>query len=92
MLEALLAYWLSFSVLLSGPKAILNSYAFPLMILLAKGERLALAPISLGFLYTRLDECIVNVAHSLGCYDMVPNVKHYLSSDVSLGTLRDLAT
>lgn len=47
---------------------------FPLAILLTKEERLALAPIYQGSLYTRLDECGVNVARSLSLYNMVTHV------------------
>lgn len=54
MLEALLSYLLSWFVLPSGPEDGLNSYVFLLAILLAKGEKLALAMIYLGSLYTRL--------------------------------------
>lgn len=52
VLEALFSYWLSWFVLPSEPEGGLNSYMFPLAILLAKGERLALAPIYLGSLFT----------------------------------------
>lgn len=43
----------------------LNSYAFPLPILLVKGERLVLTPIFLGALYVGLDECVLNITSSL---------------------------
>lgn len=39
----------------------LNQYVFPLAIRLAKGERFALAPIYLGSLCYRLDECVRNI-------------------------------
>lgn len=71
MLEALLSYWLSCFVLPSWPEGGLNSYVFPLAILITKCERLALAPTYLGSLYTRLDECLANIAWSLGCFYVV---------------------
>lgn len=58
VLDAMLSYWLSWYVLLSGPEDGINSYIFPLAIRLAKGKSLALAPIFLGSLYYRLDECL----------------------------------
>lgn len=62
VLEAVLAYSLSWFILPSGLEDGLNNYAFPFAILLAKGKKLALAPIYLGSLYARLDECLSNVA------------------------------
>lgn len=47
-LEATLVYWLSWVIFPSGPGDNLNGYVFPLAILLAKGEKVALAPIYLG--------------------------------------------
>lgn len=47
VLEAMLAFWLSWYVLPSGPEDGINSYVFPLVIRLAKGEKVALAPIFL---------------------------------------------
>lgn len=44
---------------------------FPLAVKLAKGERLALAPILLGSLIYRLDECVHNLSKSMGRYTMV---------------------
>lgn len=35
-----------------------------------KGERLALAPLCLGSLFDRLDECVNNVVQSIKQYDM----------------------
>lgn len=46
-----------------------------LAIILAKGERVALAHVywlsSFSSLYTRLDECVNNIAHYGGRYDVV---------------------
>lgn len=43
----------------------------PLAILLTKGERLALAPIYVWSLYPRLNECVSNIASSMGCCDVI---------------------
>lgn len=48
IMEAYLAYWLSWFVLPSGLEDGLNPYVFPMTIWLAKGEKLALAPLFLG--------------------------------------------
>lgn len=52
-----------------GPEDGLNGFVFPLPILLAK--RLVLAPLYLGSLYYRLDECVNNVVRSVWRYDVV---------------------
>lgn len=64
--EAMLAYWLSWYVLSSDPTD-LNSYVYPLAVLLAKGEKLALAPVYLWSLFFRLDVCIKNIIRSIEC-------------------------
>lgn len=46
--EAMVAYCLSWYVLPSCLKDGLNSYVFPLVVLLEKGEKLALVPLYLG--------------------------------------------
>lgn len=56
--DAMLAYWLSCNALPSGPEDGINHYIFPLAIRLARGEKLALAPVFLGSLSYRLDECV----------------------------------
>lgn len=71
VLEALLLYWFSWLVLSSGPEARLNIYVFPLAIHLTKGERLAIAPIYLGSLFSKLDECVANTASLVGQYYVV---------------------
>lgn len=43
-------------------------------IFLAKGERLALAPLYLRSLYASLDKCVNNVLHFVGRYDVVTNI------------------
>lgn len=48
MLEALLVYGFSWIVLPSDPDDDLNSYVFPLAVLLMKREKMALAPFILG--------------------------------------------
>lgn len=68
---ALLSYWLSFFVLPSGPQDSLNSYLFPLVIVLAYKEKLALAPIYLGSLFAKLDQCVANNVSSLCRCDVV---------------------
>lgn len=55
--EAFLAYWLSYFAFLSPLEDGLHSYAFSLAVLLAKGNKLALAPLYLASLYVRLYEC-----------------------------------
>lgn len=49
----------------------LHNYVFPLAVLLAKGSSLALAPLYLGSLYSRLDECSQSVLKSINRYDVV---------------------
>lgn len=44
-LEGMLGYWLSYFIFPSIPEDGLNNCVFTLAILLAKGERLALAPL-----------------------------------------------
>lgn len=62
IMEALSTYWLSWFIFLSALEDVLKDYIFPLTILLAKGKNVALAPIYLGPLYARLDDCVANVA------------------------------
>lgn len=64
--EAILAYWPSWYALSRGPKDGISPYVFPRAIRLAKGERLALAPIYLGSLFYQLDECVQNIIKSMG--------------------------
>lgn len=54
VVEALLLDWLSWFILPSRPEDEINSFVFPMAILLAIGERLALAPLCLGLLSARL--------------------------------------
>lgn len=68
VLEAMLAFWLSWYVLPSGPKDGINPFVFPLAIRLSKGERLVLAPIFLGSFFFRLDECVENLVKSMDRY------------------------
>lgn len=70
VLEAMLAYWLSCFIFLSGPQDGHNNYVFPLVNLFAKGKKVALAPNYLGSLCTCMDECIANVMRSLVRYDV----------------------
>lgn len=71
--EAMLSYWMSWYVLPSGREDGLNPYVFPLAIKLAKGERLALAPVYIGSLF-RLDECVGNIVKSVGRFHLVTHV------------------
>lgn len=66
--EALPSYRFSY---FPSPEDGLNNYVFALAIFLAKGKRLALAPLYLGSLYNRLDECVHNIFCSLGPYNVV---------------------
>lgn len=66
--EAMLSFWLSWYVLPSGPEDGLNAFVFPLAIRLARGEKIALAPIFLGSLFHRLDECVQSLVRSMGRY------------------------
>lgn len=52
IVEAFLAYWLPWYILLSGPDNGLNLFIFLLAIQIAKGSKLALPPLYLGCLYT----------------------------------------
>lgn len=69
-LEAMLSFWLSWHVLLSGPEDGINAYVFPIAIRLARGEKVALTPIFLGSLFYRLYECVHNLISSMGCHTM----------------------
>lgn len=71
VLEVLLSYWLFWFLLLSEPEDGLNSYVFPLAILLVKGERLAQASNYLVSLFTRLDEWATDIVRSLRLYNLV---------------------
>lgn len=64
---------LSYQFVFLGPEDEINPFGFPLAIILAKGKRLALAPIYLSSLYARLDKCVNNVARSVGRYEVVPH-------------------
>lgn len=66
--EAMLSFWLSWYVLPSGPEDGINAFVFPLAIRLARGEKVALAPIFLRSLFYRLDECIESLVRSMGRY------------------------
>lgn len=55
VLEAMLAFWLSWYVLPRRPEDGINSYVFSLAIRLTKGGKVALF---LGSLFYRLDECV----------------------------------
>lgn len=68
VLEAMLAFWVSWYVLPSGPQDGIHPYVFPLAIKLSKVEQLALALIFLGSLFYHLDECIQNQLKSMGRY------------------------
>lgn len=75
MLEALLSYKLSWFVLSSGPQDGLNAYVFPLALLLARGERLALVLICLGSLLVMPQVRVVNNVCSVGRYDVVAQIE-----------------
>lgn len=65
---------------------------FPLTMLLGKGEGLELAPLYLGSLYSRLEEFLNNVVHSLGRYDDVIHADTSFFADVSLREVRSART
>lgn len=67
----MLAFWLSWYVLPSSPEDGIHPYVFLLAVKLAKGEKLALAPIFLGSLFYRLDECVQSLSRSMGRYTVV---------------------
>lgn len=54
--------------LFGRPGDSLNEYVFPSAVTLAKGRKVASAPIYMGSLYTSLDEYVANVMWSLGRY------------------------
>lgn len=60
---------LSWNVLSIGSKNKMNQFVFPLAIPIAKGVKLALAPLYSESLYTELDECIQNVNKAIRRYD-----------------------
>lgn len=66
--EAMLSFWLSWYIFPSRPKDSLNAFVFPLTISLARGEKVALAPIFLDSLFYRLDECIESLVRPMGRY------------------------
>lgn len=68
--KSMLAYRLSYLVFPYSPEDGLNNFVFALTVLLVKGDRLALAPLSLGFLFDRLDECTENMVQSVRWYDV----------------------
>lgn len=68
MVEALLAYWLSWFFLPSGPEDGLNYYVNPLAILLVNGEKLALALLYLRSLYAQFDDCMKNMICTVSRY------------------------
>lgn len=57
--EALLFYWLWHFILPSGPRDGINTYVFPLTILLTEGKKLPQEPLHLKTLYAWLDECAI---------------------------------
>lgn len=73
-MEAFLSYWLSWYVLLSNRKDVLDPYIFPLAILIAKGVWFSLASLCLSSIYTLLDEFMGNVVSVVGRYDAVTYV------------------
>lgn len=87
-LKAMLAYWLSMFIFFSRPGENLNNYFFPLTVLLEKGGKVGLAPIYLGSLYARFDECVANVARSLGRYDVVSFMDSVYLTDVFVRAFR----
>lgn len=85
-MEALLSYYLSWFILHGRPKDGIYPFFFPIAIILVKEGELALEPIYFGSLYTRMDECITNVARSFKRYDVVTHVNlihvYFLMGDV----------
>lgn len=74
ILEALLAYCLSWFIFPCGPEDSLNSCLLLLAVLHEKERKMALAPIYPGSLYARLDECVTNLTRFLRHYDVVSHV------------------
>lgn len=64
VLEAMLAYWLSWYVLPSGHEDGINPYVFPIAIRLTKGT--CFGAYFLGSLLYRLDECVQNQLKPMG--------------------------
>lgn len=71
VLEAMVAFWLSWYVLPCGLEDEIHPYVFSLAVKLAKGEQLAPALIFLGSLFFRLDECAQSRLKSMGRYTVV---------------------
>lgn len=65
----ILSYQFSQFVLPSSPEDDINSSIFLMAIHLVKAEKLALGPIYLESLYTRLDKCINNILYCVGRCD-----------------------
>lgn len=70
VVEALLAYWLSWLIFSSGREDGWNDYVFLLAFLLAKGKKVALAPIYLEPLYAQVGWVLCEhdtIARALRC-------------------------
>lgn len=62
-----------------------NLYAFPILIQIAEGMKLALAPLYLGSLYVRLHKCVSNVPRAMGRYDVISHRRTSTSSSDHVG-------
>lgn len=73
-IEFVLAYWLLYFIFSSPLEDGLHIYIIFFVVLSAKGSRLALAPLHLGFLYVRLDEHSWSFFRSISQYDVLSYV------------------
>lgn len=71
VLETMLAFYLSWYILPSGPEDGIYPYVFPLAVKLVNSEQLALAPIFLRSLFYQLEECVQNQLKLMGRHTMV---------------------
>lgn len=65
----------------------LNPYVFLMTRLNSKGMTFTLAPLDLGSLYARLDECIGNITRTMGRYHVVTHAESiflFLSGEVPI--------
>lgn len=71
IMEALLAYWLSWYVMPRSMEDGLNPYVFSLAIQDHERKKLTLASLYLGYLYTQFDEFLANVLQSTRRYNAI---------------------
>lgn len=81
----MLAYWFIIVRTAKWSGRCFKFLCLSFVIRLAEGESLALAPLYLGPLLLRLDECIHNIVQSVGCYYVMTHADKH-SANVHLGS------